>query len=166
MCLVILNGDHMLIKFMLKHSKGFYCLTCLKRVGVEENELLDYYRSVIRSEVEYACPAWSTGITKGQSDSLKQIQKRAIYIIAPHLQYKEAFTKFNLPTIKDRLDILNSKFVRNIVDSDSHRLHYVLLKPRAVKRNLYSTSKYKLPKCHTNRFKPSFIPHALFNYQQ
>ncbi len=33
--------------------------------------------------VEYACPAWSTGITKGQSDSLEQIQKRAMYIIAP-----------------------------------------------------------------------------------
>ncbi len=33
-----------------------------------------------------------------------------MYIIAPHLQYKEAITKFNLPTIKDRLDILNSNF--------------------------------------------------------
>ncbi len=95
------------------HAKAFkrlYFLTFLKRVGVEENELLDYYRSVIRSVVEYACPAWSTGITKGQSDSLEQIQKCGIYIIAPHLQYKEAITKFNLPTFKDRLDILNSKF--------------------------------------------------------
>ncbi len=41
------------------HHKAFkrlYFLTCLKRAGVEENELLDYYRSVIRSVVEYACP--------------------------------------------------------------------------------------------------------------
>ncbi len=104
---------------------------CLKRAGVEEKELLDYYGSVIRSVVEYACPAWSTGITKGQSDSLEQIQKCAIYIIAPHLQYhefKEAITKFNLPTIC--LDILNSNFFRNIVDNDSHRLHYLLPKPQ------------------------------------
>ena len=66
------------------HAKAFkrlYFLTCLKRADVEENELLDYYRSVIRSVVEYACPAWSTGINKGQSDSLEQIQKRAIYIL-------------------------------------------------------------------------------------
>ncbi len=86
------------------HAKSFkrlYFLTCLKRAGVEENKLFDYYRSIIRSEVEYTYPAWTTGITKGQSDSLEQIQKRAIYIIAPHLQYKKAITKFNLPTIKD-----------------------------------------------------------------
>ncbi len=93
-----------------KAYKRLYFLTCLKRAGVEENELLDYYRSIIRYVVEYACPAWSTGITKGQSDSLEQIQKHAMYIIAPHLQYKQAITKFNLPTIKDRLDILNSTF--------------------------------------------------------
>ncbi len=145
------------------HAKAFkrlYFLTCLKRAGVEENELLHYYRSVIRSVVEYAFPAWSTGVTKGQSDSLEQIQKRAIFIIAPHLQYKEAITKFSLPTIKDHLDILNSKFFRNIVDNNSHKLNYLLPKPCAVKRNVSSTSKYELPKCCTNRFKTSFIPHA------
>ncbi len=146
--------------------KTLYFLTCFKTADVEENELLDYYRSVIRSVVEYACQAWSTGITKGQSDSLKQIQKRAIYITAPHLQYKEAITKFNLRTIKDHLDILNSKYFRNIVYNDSHRLHYLLPKPCAVKRKLRSTGKYELPKFRTNRFKTSFIPHALFNYQE
>ncbi len=56
------------------HAEAFkrlYFLICLKRVGVEENELLYYYRSVIRSVVEYAYLAWSNGITKGQSDSLE-----------------------------------------------------------------------------------------------
>ncbi len=81
-------------------------------------------------------------ITKGQSDSLEHIQKRAIYIIATHLQCKEAITRFNLPTIKDCLDILNTNFFRNSVDNDSHRLHYLLPKPRAVKRTLCSTCKY------------------------
>ncbi len=110
-------------------------------------------RSVVRSVVEYACLAWSTGITKEQSDSLEQIQKRAMYIIDPHLQYKAAITRFNLPTIKDRLDILNSDFVRNIVDNDSHRLHYLLPKPHAAKKTLCSTGKYETPKCCTNWFK-------------
>ncbi len=56
-------------------SKGFkrlYFLTCLKRAGVEENELLDYYRSFIRSVVEYACPACTTGITKWQIGHLSE----------------------------------------------------------------------------------------------
>ncbi len=86
-----------------------------------------------------------------------------MYIISPHLQYKEAITKFNLTTIKDRLDILNSNVFRNIIDNDSHRLHYLLPKPHAMKRTLFSisTSKHEPPKCHTNRLKTSFIPHAL-----
>ncbi len=112
-CLLTLNGTHMLTKFMLKSFKAFkrlYFFTCSKRAGIEENKLLDFYRSVIRSVVEYACPAWSTGITKGQSESLEQNQKCAMYIIAPLLQYKEAITKFNLPTINDHLDILNGNY--------------------------------------------------------
>ncbi len=125
-------GSHV-DKIHVKAFKGLYCLTCLKRVGVEENELLDYYKSVIRSLVEYAYPAWSPDITKGQSESLGQIQKCAMYIIAPHLQYKEAITKFNLLTIKDHLDIRNINIFRNIVDNDSHRLLYLLPKPHAVK---------------------------------
>ncbi len=59
-------------KIEAKVFKRFYFLTYLKKAGVEENQLLDYYRSVIRSVVDYACPAWSTGITKGQSESLSQ----------------------------------------------------------------------------------------------
>ncbi len=158
-----LNGAHMLTKFMLKHSKGFiFSYAWRRQAAVEENELLDYCRSVIRSVVEYACPAWLTGITKGQSESLEQIQKCAIYIIAPHLQYKEATTKFNLPTIKEHLDILNSILFRNIVDSDPHRPHYLIPKPYAVKRTLCSTSKYEHPKCSTNWFKTSFIPYTVF----
>ncbi len=74
------------------------------------------------------------------------------------LAIQKAITKFNLPTIKDRLDILNSNFFRNIVDNDSHRLHYFLPKPHAVKRTLRSTSKYEPPQCSTIYLKP-----VLFN---
>ncbi len=153
MYLVTLNelkwGPHV-DKIHAKAFKRLYFFICLKKAAVEENELLDYCRSVIRSVVEYACPAWLTGITKGQSESLEQIQKCAIYIIAPHLQYKEATTKFNLPTIKEHLDILNSILFRNIVDSDPHRPHYLIPKPYAVKRTLCSTGKYQPSKCCTN----------------
>ncbi len=70
---------------------------------------------IIRSVVEYACTAWSTGITKGQSESVGQIHKRVIYIMAHHFQYKEAITKFNLPTIKDLFDIFNSNLFSDIL---------------------------------------------------
>ncbi len=88
-CLVTLNEAHTLTKFTLKHSKDFifshaWRVQVLRKMN---------YRSIIRSVVEYACSAWSTGITKEQSDSLVQIQKCAMYIIAPHLQYKKSHHK-------------------------------------------------------------------------
>ncbi len=138
-----LKWDPHVDKINAKAFKRRYYLKCLKSAGVEENELLDFYMSVIRSAVEYSCPAWSTGITNGQSDSLEQIQKCAMYI---NLQYKEAITKFNLPTFKNYLDILNSNLFRNIVDNETHRLHYFIPKPHAVKRTLCSTSKYEYSK--------------------
>ncbi len=63
--------------------------------GVEENELLDYQRRVMRSIIESVCPVWSTAITKGQSESLEQIQKCDMYIIAPHMEFKEVIIMFN-----------------------------------------------------------------------
>ncbi len=133
------------------HTKAFkrlYFHTYLKKAGVEESELPDYYRSVIKSVVQYVCLVWSTGITKGQSESLKQFEKCAMYVITSHMQYKKAITKFNLPTIKYHLDNSNCSEIY-IVDNHSHRLHYFLPQPRAAKRTLYSTSKYEPPKCHT-----------------
>ncbi len=132
MCPATLNGAHLLTN----HAKAFkrlYFLTGLKMTDVKENELLDYYRSVIRWVVEYACPAWSTGITKGQSESLEHLPKRALNIILAHMQYKEVITKFNLPIIKDHFNILNSNLFRNIVDNESHRLHYILPKHHLTK---------------------------------
>ncbi len=151
MCLVILSRGPHVDKMHAKAFKRLYFLMSLKIAGVEENEWIQIFSRVF-------LPSWSTGINKGQFDSLEQIQKHAKYIIAPYLQYKEAITKFNLPTIKDCLDILNSTFCRHFVDNDSHRLHYFLPKPRAVKKTLCSTSKYEPPKCCTNRFKTNFIP--------
>ncbi len=94
---------------------------------------------------------------------MEQIQKHAIYILAPHLQYKEAISKFNLPTIKDRLDILNSNFFKNIVDNDVTIAYQSLMQwwelyAQIVNMNLQNVIQIDL--------KPAFIPNALFNYQE
>ncbi len=76
-------------KIHAKHSKSFIFWHAWSGQVLRKMNYL-----TTRSVLEYACPAWSTGIIQGKSDSLEQIQKCAIYIIAPHLQYEEAITKF------------------------------------------------------------------------
>ncbi len=63
-----------------KTNKKLYFLTCLKRAGVEENDLVEYYIRIIRSVIEYACPIWSTSLTQGHLSNLEQIQKRAMHL--------------------------------------------------------------------------------------
>ncbi len=114
--------------------------------------------------IEYACPGWSTSLTQGHLSDLEQIQKRGMHIIYPDTIYTDAITKAKLVSIKDRSNHLNRTFFRQITNSESHRLHYLLPNPLK-KRNLRNTNKFEPPKCRIKRFKTSFIPYTLYNYQ-
>ena len=43
---------------------------------------------MIRPILEYACPVWPAGLTKGESDILEKIQKRALEIIYSDIPYE------------------------------------------------------------------------------
>jgi hypothetical protein len=60
----------------------------LKRAGINQNNLIRIYVSVIRPVVEYACPVWHTNLPKYVSDNLEIIQKRCLKPIFPGYQYE------------------------------------------------------------------------------
>ena len=64
-----------------KAASRLYFLRCLKRSGLSSRELVTIYITMIRSVLEYACPVWSTCLTKELSDDLESIQERACRII-------------------------------------------------------------------------------------
>ena len=43
--------------------------------------LLYFYCTVIRTVLEYACPAWHTNLTLEETTSLEDVQRRALSII-------------------------------------------------------------------------------------
>lgn len=53
-------------------------LKLLKRSSVTVDDLLHYYKSVIQSVVEYACPMCQLGLTIEQRDRNESIQRRAL----------------------------------------------------------------------------------------
>ena len=55
----------------------------LGKSGLSRDDLLAYYKTMVRPILEYAYPVWHAGLTSGESDLLEQIQKRAIRSIYP-----------------------------------------------------------------------------------
>ena len=147
-----------------KASSRLYFLRCLKRAGLSKSELVTIYISSVRSICEYACPVWSTCLTQELSDALESIQQRALKIICPGLSYDLACDDLNLKPLSDRrLEICRKLFYD--MQKPDHRLHGLLPPPRTIKYGLRNVTQYPLPRCKTNRYKNSFVPFCLFNFQ-
>ena len=97
----------------------------LRRSGIQPKDLVDVYIQRIHPIIEYACPVWHTCLTKGQSDLLETIQKRALNIIKPNLKYDEARDLFKLPLLSDRRTDLSKNFFKGMLKED-HKLHHLL----------------------------------------
>ncbi len=146
-----------------KSSHWIHFLTWLRRSGMEHVEFVQYYTSVIRTVLEYACPVWFTSVKHTcHMWELKLIQIRSSKIIFPELSYKEAVIQFNLCTLEVRLTKLCANFYNNM-QNESHRLHYLLPETDS-RRKLRHTRKYEPPKCRTEHFKHSFVTYSLFDF--
>ena len=142
-----------------------YYLKQLKRAGLSVDDLIVYYRSVIRSSLEYASPVWNAGLTKKHSEDIERIQKRALKTIFPDSDYELALQISGLDQLCDRREKLDrAKFDQ--IKTPNHRLNYILPEKS---QNLNSTRRealeYPKPKFHNKRFKKNFIVNRLYKQQ-
>ena len=145
------------------HSRAtprLYYLRQLRRCGLSQCDLLAYYRTLIRPILEYACPVWHARLTKGESDILEKIQKRALKIIYSDIPYEACIQKALIEFLKTRRERLSKHFFFQICQPN-HRLHYLLNKRDSIMYNLRNASKYHCPIPKTERYKGSFIVHNL-----
>jgi len=146
-----------------KASLRLYYLRQLRRCGLPDSDILMYYKSVVRPVLEYACPAWHTGLTKQNSDMLEQIQRRAMRVIYPSSSYAEACVMGHIDTLYARREFLCRQFFRNMCHED-HKLNYLLHKRDPIQYNIRHQNPYDIQIPHTERFKNSFIMYALLHY--
>ena len=52
----------------------------------------EFYITVIRPTLEHVAQVWNGGISKGQSNEIDRIQKRALKIIYKEYDYNKAFS--------------------------------------------------------------------------
>lgn len=149
-----------------KASKRLHFLKLLKRAGTPKDDMMHYYESIIRPVTEYACVVWHSGLTKGQSEQLESIQRRAIKIVHSNNMADVTTALNQLPTMAERRDQLSRKFFANMLNPSSC-IHELLPQKRNVDvtSRLRSAKQYSPPTARTERFKNSAIVHALENYQ-
>ena len=147
-----------------KASQRVYSLRMLRRAGISSTDMLNVYKSTIRASVEYACPAWHTGLTVEQSDSLEAIQKRAMKIIYPDRTYPEALGAAGLEHMDaHRERLAQSSFLQLL--SPHHKLNHLLPEPHIIEYGLRRVNIYPLPTVRTLRAKRTLINHGLFHWQ-
>ncbi len=131
--------------------------------GRDPSEVAQVFTSMIRSVLEYACEIWHPGLTKQLSDTIEHLQKRAMKICYPDLDYAIALSEAGLETLYDRREARCRKFFQDITDTD-HKLNYLLPPSRNIV-HLRRTRKYEPPLVRTQRLKNSPINYGLFNFQ-
>ena len=159
-----LKWDCHVEKIHEKAAKRLYQLRILKRAGVASDTLVKVYCANVRPVLEYACPVWHTNLTNIQSQLLETVQKRAFKIVYPESSYSTALKDCNIPTLHSRREQLCQFYFKDISDP-TNKINDLLPLVRNNTHNTRLKNAYVLPKCHTNRFKNSFIPYALYNFQ-
>ena len=146
-------------------AKRLYSLIMLRRAGVPPGDMLHYYVSKVRPVTEYACQVWHSRLTKGDSALLETIQRRALKIIyRDDQEYDNHLTRAGLLKLSQRRENMCHKLFTQM-QHPSHKLHNLLPKPRKTSISTRNSKKYDLPTCRTNRYKNSFVPFCLFNFQ-
>jgi len=133
----------------------------------DSTDVAYYYQVVIRPVMEYASPVWHSNLTKGQTKTLEDVQRRAVQIINGNIPYEEACRLLNiLPLADRRLELCRTLF-QQIMRDDTHVLHH-LLPPKCdtqLTGRLRSPRTYPTVYAGTSHFKNSFILHGLNKFQ-
>lgn len=160
-----LRWDDHIDMICAKASKRLHYLSLLRRSSVRQAELLLYYKTIVRPTVEYACPVWQSGLTEEHRQRLEAIQRRAFKIITGSTDYDLHCAIFDIEPVSIRLRNLTRSFFDRI--NDTHDcLHWLLPPSRSnYTDRLRTFTKLPLFKCRTERFKHSFLPYSLANFQ-
>ena len=96
-----------------KANSRLYALRQLKKAGFCNKDLVTIYSSFIRSQIEYASPAWSA-LTKNESDFIKSIQKKTLRIILPELSYQDALNYTGMKMLSTRRHNSCEQFIQKL----------------------------------------------------
>ena len=132
-----------MLKLIIKKSQQrLYFLRQLKKFGVGQSILIQFYRAVIESVLTFSITVWYGTCTATEKDGLNRIVSTASKIIG-----------ITLPSIESIFEKRTEKKVKSIIDDKDHPANS-LFTP------LPSGKRFRSIKARTSRFKDSFYVRA------
>ena len=159
-----LKWDRQIDDIHSKACRRIHYIITMKRAGFSTTKLVQMFGSLVRPVLEYAAPLWHSGLTKGQSDGIEDVQERVLRIIFPGKGYTDALKESGLAKLAVRRNDHCKKLFIQMGDP-AHKLHHLLPASMQNEQGLRSKFKYEPPKCRTMRYKNTFVPYCLFNFQ-
>jgi len=87
------------------------CLS--KKMGLPAQDITQVYCSLVKSVLEYAAPVWA-GLPSYLSDLVESVQKEALRIIFPDLNYCQALLRAGLQTLSERHNQTCVRFIQDL----------------------------------------------------
>ena len=142
-------------------AKRLYFLIQLKRACVSQNNLCLFYVTYVRSVIDYPAPVFHYSLLAYLMQELEHIQKRAMRIICPGIEYQCALVLVNLPTVaKHHNDTCKCSF-ESICDDSGSKLKKLLPPLHECKYKLMHTRTFIEPRLTEPKPVLSW-PHALW----
>ena len=157
-----------------KVNRKLYIINKLKHFGLEKEELITAWKSILRPITEYAVPLWHSGLSENDSDRIEMLQKRVLSVILGLdyinfkkyykvndglVSYEDALELIGLTTLKHRREVLTSKFALDTARSQLHNDLFVK------NDNQYMATRNRLlliePNCQTDRYYNSAVPYMI-----
>jgi len=150
-------------------NSRLHFLQQLKRAVVSCKDILRFYTAVIHPVLEYAAPVWHTGLTAELAESLDSVQKHILRIIfggnsftnSTHLSFCESLA---ISSLQFRRETLSTNFFHTILKPSSCVQYLIPNKRCNNQLNKLRNHSYSPLFTHTEKFKSSFLVHALYHY--
>ena len=110
-----------------------------------------FHKFVIAPFTEYACPTWNKSLTKNNTETLKNMKKKAMSVIFSGRNYHKALKISKLSTLCNRRDLLCKAFFMQVAKPE-HNLTYLLEKRKEHLYKLRHNQMYKIEIPHIDRY--------------
>ena len=117
-------------EFIIKRCNNkIWMLRRLKKLGADQQDLIDVYQKQIRSLTEFAVPVWNSSLTGDEIARLERIQKTSFHIILSeqYNSYNSALKTLGIKKLSERRRKICLKFAKT---AQKHRKFSSWFKPK------------------------------------
>ena len=140
-------------------TKTIWAIRRMRALGVDQQTLVEYWKSEGRNHLEQNCAVWSSGLTSAQSQALSRAQRVAMAAIAGRWEpsHSRQLQDLQLEQLKPRREKLCRIFAKRTALESRHM--DIFARTGAQQRTGKQTRLYREPKARTAAYYNSAVPY-------